>query len=148
MKNDTIVVKHSYEAPIAAVWQAITDPSQMKQWYFDMPEFRAEVGCEFSFISVSADLTKHLLCKVTEVIPGRKISYIWKYAGYEGESLVTFDLSELSGRTTLTITHTGISALPKKMHEHGIGFQAGWTQLTDISLRAFLEKSVSTNINQ
>ncbi len=33
-----------------AAWQAITDPEQMRQWYFPMlPDFKAEVGFSVEF---------------------------------------------------------------------------------------------------
>ena len=49
MKNEPVVVERMLDAPIERVWQAITDKDQMKQWYFDLPEFKPVVGTEFSF---------------------------------------------------------------------------------------------------
>lgn len=43
-KTSPLVVERSYDAPPEQIWQAITDPEQMKKWYFDLPGFRAEVG--------------------------------------------------------------------------------------------------------
>src|SRR5207253_1488269 len=45
-----VVIERTYNAPIAAVWQALTDVDQMRQWYFALKEFRPEVGFEFEFV--------------------------------------------------------------------------------------------------
>ena len=34
MKNETIIIERTFNAPVDAVWNAITDKDQMKQWYF------------------------------------------------------------------------------------------------------------------
>ena len=44
-----IIMERVYNTSIKKVWQAITDNNQMKQWYFDIAEFNAEVGFEFQF---------------------------------------------------------------------------------------------------
>lgn len=139
MQSDTVIIEHTYAAPISKVWTALTDPAQMKQWYFDVPDFRPEVGCEFDFHTASGEIKKHLLCRVTEVDPGRKISYTWKYAGHGGESHVTFALSELAGQTHLRITHVGLASLPLQLT--GIGFHAGWTYFAAEALPEFLMKN-------
>jgi uncharacterized protein YndB with AHSA1/START domain len=47
MENDPFVIERTYNAPIAKVWKALTDKNDMKQWYFDLSEFKPEVGFEF-----------------------------------------------------------------------------------------------------
>jgi len=51
MKDEPIVIERTFDAPVAKVWKAITDKDAMKQWYFDLPEFKAEVGFEFQFLA-------------------------------------------------------------------------------------------------
>ena len=34
MNPDPIIVEQTYSAPPASVWKAITNPEQMRQWYF------------------------------------------------------------------------------------------------------------------
>src|ERR1700738_4962904 len=87
------IIERVYEAPASNVWKAITQPELLKQWYFDVPEFKPEPGFEFSFEgSGSCERPNTHLCRVTEVIAGKKLSYTWRYEGYEGDSLVTFEL--------------------------------------------------------
>ena len=70
MNNEPFVIERTYEAPVERVWKAITDKDQMKQWYFDLADFKAEVGFEFTFEGGSEERTYLHLCKVTEVVPG------------------------------------------------------------------------------
>ena len=57
----------------------------MKEWYFDLEEFKAEPGFTFSFKGIGKEGESYLhLCEVKEVLPNRKLSYTWRYDGYEG----------------------------------------------------------------
>lgn len=49
MKNAPFVIEKIYTARVSKVWKAITDKEQMKQWYFDIANFKPEVGFEFQF---------------------------------------------------------------------------------------------------
>ena len=49
MNTPPLVVERVFNAPIEKVWKAITKKEEMKQWYFDLAEFKAEVGFEFRF---------------------------------------------------------------------------------------------------
>ena len=49
MKKQPIVLEQLVNAPIAIVWKAITDKDEMKNWYFDLAEFKAEIGFSFEF---------------------------------------------------------------------------------------------------
>ena len=49
MNANTIIVEELYQAPLEKVWNALTDKDQMKQWYFDIPDFRLEEGAVFNF---------------------------------------------------------------------------------------------------
>jgi len=73
-KSEPLIIERTFNAPVAKVWNAITDVDQMRQWYFDLKEFRAEVGFEFEFVVEHDGMTYHHLCKITEVIPQKKIA--------------------------------------------------------------------------
>ncbi|MEO6719532.1 MAG: SRPBCC domain-containing protein, partial [Ferruginibacter sp.] len=108
MENTPIVLERTFNAPAAKVWKAITDNTEMKKWYFDLEEFKAEPGFEFQFYG-GTDEHKYLhLCRVTEVEPGKKLTYSWKYDGYPGESFVTFEIFEEGDKTKLVLTHKGL----------------------------------------
>ena len=48
--SNAIVKEVLLDATPAKVWKAITDKDEMKQWYFDLKDFKAEVGFEFQFL--------------------------------------------------------------------------------------------------
>src|SRR5947209_19048116 len=102
--TDAVVVERTLNAPVAKVWKALTDVDQMRQWYFDLKEFRPEAGFEFEFVVEHEGNRYHHLCKITEVVAQKKIAYTWRYKGEPGDSLVTFELFPEDGKTRLTVT--------------------------------------------
>jgi uncharacterized protein YndB with AHSA1/START domain len=136
-----IIVERTYNAPASKVWKAITNRDDMKQWYFDIPEFKAEVGFEFQFEGGDGNKTYVHLCKITEVIPGKKLTYSWSYAGFTGTSYVTFEIFEEGNKTRVKLTHSGLENFPKDTPElDRKNFQAGWTEIIGTSLKEFVEK--------
>ena len=133
-----MVLERTYDAPVEKVWQALTDPEKMKQWYFDIAEFRPEVGFEFQFEGQNEGRVFLHLCKVTEVIKGKKLQYSWRYKGYEGLSYVTFELFPEGDRTRLKLTHEGLETFPDQPDFKRENFQAGWTALIGDLLPKFL----------
>src|SRR3979411_1122113 len=105
---EAVVVERIFNAPVARVWKALTDVDQMRIWYFDLKEFKPEVGFEFEFVVEHEGMKYHHLCKITEVIPQKKLAYTWRYKGYEGNSLVTIELFAEGGKTRRKPTHRGL----------------------------------------
>ncbi|MFK8843598.1 SRPBCC domain-containing protein, partial [Escherichia coli] len=67
------------------------------------------------------------LCEVTEVEPGRKLTYSWRYDGYEGISYVTFELFPQGEKTRLVLTHSGLETFPESNPDLArANFEAGW----------------------
>ena len=141
MENKPFTIERTYHAPIEKVWKAITDKNDMKQWYFDLKEFKPEVGFEFRFEGGPDDNTRYLhVCIITEVIIGQKISYSWRYDGYEGNSLVTFELFAEGDKTRLVLTHAGLETFPGNVSDFAKeNFVEGWTYFADTALKGFLE---------
>lgn len=139
MNHQPFVIERVFNAPIEKVWKAITDKDQMKQWYFDIPGFRAEVGCEFTFEGGTEENCYLHLCKVTEVIEGRKLTYSWRYDGHEGNSFVTFELFSEGEQTRLRLTHEGLETFPAIPDFAKENFVMGWTDLIGRLLKEFVE---------
>ena len=135
---EAVVIERTFNAPIARVWKALTDVEEMRQWYFDLKEFTPEVGFEFEFVVEHEGMKYHHLCKVTEVIPQKKIAYTWRYKGEPGDSLVTFELSADGNKTKLRLTHEGLETFPKTPAYARKNFEAGWTGIAT-ELEQFLE---------
>ncbi|GAA4466193.1 hypothetical protein GCM10023093_19880 [Nemorincola caseinilytica] len=139
MNTTPFVIERTLNSPIDTVWEAITDAEKMKHWYFDLPGFRAEVGYEFSFTGGTEEHQYLHLCRITEVVPGHKIAYTWRYDGYPGESLVTFELSEEGNGTRIKLTHSGLETFGTTnpdLARHN--FEAGWTDIIGRSLPTYL----------
>src|SRR5437763_7496005 len=136
---DAVVVERTLNAPVAKVWKALTDVDQMRQWYFDLKEFRSEVGFQFEFVVEHEGARYHHLCKITEIVPQKKIAYTWRYKGEPGDSLVTFELFPEGGKTRLKVTHTGIETFPKTPAYAWKKFEAGWTAIIGAELKQFVE---------
>lgn len=142
MKTDPIVVEQTFNAPIAAVWKAITDAEQMRQWFFEpMEDFEPEPGFETRF-NVHNEGQDYLhVWNITEVVPEKRIAYEWRYEGLPGNSIVIWELSEIPDGTKLVLTHEVHEPFPKDdpafSRESGL---AGWEYFIQQSLKAFLER--------
>ncbi|MCP6768786.1 SRPBCC domain-containing protein, partial [Klebsiella pneumoniae] len=86
---------------------------QMKKWYFDLASFKAEVGFEFMFTADDEHGQQFVhICKVTEVIPGKKLEYSWRFKGYTGISYVSFELFPSGDGMLLRLTHRDLETFP------------------------------------
>lgn len=143
-KTEPVIKEILLNAPVSKVWKAITDKNDMKEWLFDLlTKFRPEVGFEFQFKGKGKKGQNYLhLCKITEVIPDKKLSYSWKYDKYPGNSLVTFELFEEGKKTKLRLTHEGIESFgtdnPDFARE---SFNEGWTYFIGTAIKEFVEKN-------
>ncbi|MBL7994482.1 SRPBCC domain-containing protein [bacterium] len=142
MKNELFVIERTYSAPIERVWLAITKKEQMKKWYFDIAEFRAEIGFEFQFYGGPPEKQYLHLCKIIEVIEYKKLAYSWRYDGYEGNSIVAFELSEEGNSTHVKLSHANLETFPISNPDFAKeNFAAGWTDIIGRSLKEFVESS-------
>jgi len=139
--TEAVMIERTFNAPVARVWKALTDADEMRVWYFDLKEFKPEVGFEFEFTVEHEGTKYHHLCKITEVIPQKKIAYTWRYAGEEGNSLVTFELFTDGGKTRLKLTHDGLETFPKLPAYAKTNFEKGWTEIIGSSLKQYVEES-------
>jgi uncharacterized protein YndB with AHSA1/START domain len=113
----------------------------MSRWYFDMKNFKPEVGCEFQFIVEHEGNVHDHRCKITEVIPQKRIAYTWRFEGREGNSHVTFELFAEGGKTRLKLTHAGLETFAKTPSLARKNFVLGWTSLIGTELKQFVESN-------
>lgn len=138
---NTVTINQTLDASVEQVWNALTDASQMRQWYFDLPEFKAEEGYTFQFEGQGNTGEKYLhFCEVTQVKHQEVLEYSWTYEQIEGYSLVRFSLTQLSdNHTQLRLTHTGLDSFPKDNSDFAAeSFDKGWTALVTQSLVGYL----------
>jgi uncharacterized protein YndB with AHSA1/START domain len=141
MNSQPFEIEQVYGVPVSRVWDALTDNEQMKLWYFNIPEFKAVPGFEFTFVAgAEGDLQYKHICKVTEVVPKKKLSYSWRYEGYPGQSKVSFELFKEGDQTRLKLTHEGLESFASYGPAFSwSSFAAGWTHIMGNSLKGFLE---------
>lgn len=141
-KPQPYIIERTYNASVSKVWKAITDKDDMKHWYFDLAEFKAEPGFKFQFTAGGNDGIQYVhLCEIKEVVFEKKLSYTWCYEGLQGNSLVTFELFKEADHTRLKLTHEGLETFPQNSKDFAKeSFAAGWAHITGISLKNYLEK--------
>lgn len=141
MNNEPFVIERTYNVVADRVWQAITDKEKMKEWYFQLDEFKPEVGFEFRFYGGSEEKSYLHICRVMEVVPGKKLTHSWQYDGYPGESFVTWEIFDEGNKTGVKLTHTGLHTFPQGSKDFSReSFTAGWTYIVGKSLLEYLEK--------
>jgi uncharacterized protein YndB with AHSA1/START domain len=144
MKAEPVVVERTLQAPVAKVWKALTDPRQVKSWYFDIDTFKAEPGFEFTFYGGDAEKQWMHYCKVLEAVKEKKLSYTWSYHDeFPGiETVVTWELfPEDANSTRVRITHAGLEKFPQDSKNfRKESFVEGWTFILGTNLTDYVEK--------
>jgi uncharacterized protein YndB with AHSA1/START domain len=143
METGTIIqVERVFPVTSSVLWRALTDPIQMKQWYFDIHGFRAEEGFEDSFAGEGRTGKKFVHeCRILEVVRGRKLSHSWSYKDLKGYSEVSFELFPLGNNTKLVLTHKGIPSFSENGPDFALeSFTEGWNYIVNKSLQEYVEK--------
>jgi uncharacterized protein YndB with AHSA1/START domain len=143
--QDTIQAEVHIAAPPERVFQALTDPRQVLQWWgqkgmYHGTDWKAEVRpggqwrCEG--IHDSDGTPYHVGGEYVEVDPPRLVSYTW-VASWSGplKTFVRWDLEAASGGTLVRLRHSGFAEAPAAAQGHYEGWQRviAWMQ-------AFVEK--------
>jgi uncharacterized protein YndB with AHSA1/START domain len=136
-----VVVEKSIKANVERVWDAITDKEKMKKWFFNLSDFKPQVGFTFSFPGQGQKGEKYNhKCRITEVVPMKKLAYTWSYEGLPGESIVTIELTPDGNSTHVKLTHEGLASFPANQPDFDrSSFNKGWSHLIGKNLPVFLE---------
>jgi uncharacterized protein YndB with AHSA1/START domain len=113
----------------------------MRRWFFELAEFKAEPGFEFRFAVEHEGFNYDHHCKVMAAMPNKKLSFTWRYAGYEGSSLVTIELFAEGNQTRVKLTHEGLESFPAIPAFTRKNFMQGWRQLIGTSLKEYVENA-------
>lgn len=103
-------------APRERVWRAITETEQIRQWwgqYWNIPAL--EVGATVEFGEV--DDPMHATIAVLD--PPREFSLQWppQPQYHSIDMYTTFRLEEENGGTRVTVTETGLEAIPESIRQ-------------------------------
>jgi len=110
------------EAPVAKVWEHITDPKKIAGWL--MPnDFEPMVGKSFY---LDCDQHGKAWCVVKEIVPQEKLVYGFQSKITKVETLVAITLAKEGKGTRLTLIHSGWDALPPGEQNIAETFDGGW----------------------
>lgn len=139
--HDNVVVKQKVNAPVDRVWKALTEKNQMKEWYFDIPDFVAEPHTEFAFYGGSEEDRYHHHCEVLEVIPNKKLKHTWTYPEISKEkTLVKWELEADGDGTMVTLTHKGLENFDHLGKDFETkNFEEGWNSIVTQALKDYVE---------
>ena len=122
----TIIIDASPEV----IFNAITDPEELTQWFPDQAVFEPSIGGKVSFDFSEKKSGKEEGCEVQgtiiEFISNRKISYTWEHMNNSSEiskTVVTWELEKIKNDgTRVNLKHTG-----SKTNEIDKEHDEGWT---------------------
>ncbi|SEW07064.1 Uncharacterized conserved protein YndB, AHSA1/START domain [Chryseobacterium wanjuense] len=139
--SNPIIVEYKVNAPIERVWKALTDKTEMRSWYFDIPDFELETGKVFNFYEPGDEKKYHHQAEVVEIIPEQKLKHTWTYPEFSNEkTMVTWELQPQGNETLVKLTHDGIdnfSDLGENFSQNA--FTEGWNGIIGQSLKPYLE---------
>jgi uncharacterized protein YndB with AHSA1/START domain len=138
--NQPVVKEVLLDADVETVWKAITTKEELKEWCFDMEAFEPVEGFEFRFYGEKDGVKFLHLCKVVEVLPLKKIKWLWTYKDVPGDTYVTFELSPEGQKTRLKLTHEGLEQLPQDDNYAKENFVMGWNEIIGNLLPGWLAK--------
>jgi uncharacterized protein YndB with AHSA1/START domain len=125
--------KIEFEAPIAKVWEGLTDPKIVKQYFFGTDlKSDFKVGSRIAFSGEWDGKTYEDGGTILEIDPPKllKYSYWSSMAGTEDKpenyNDITYKLSEANGITTLIVVQEGV-----KNEEAAAHSEENWTMVFD-----------------
>lgn len=91
-------------APPAEVWEALTDPARLAEWFANEVELEAEPGGAGVFRWEGGEVRR---ASVEEVEPERRFAFRWSDEDAPGEEThVAFTLEEVPEGTRITVTES------------------------------------------
>jgi uncharacterized protein YndB with AHSA1/START domain len=123
-------------APPSVVWDVLTDPEKVAQWWATAADFEPRPGAEGRLVMTSraTSLPMTVLIRVVQVDPERRFSFRWDYPPRTQPlpataPLVEFTLVPAGAGTRLRLVESGIDDLDRPEAERDRYYQshvAGW----------------------
>ena len=123
MEKLSLTTKIDINAPAAEVWQGLTDPEIVKQYFFGTNvKSDWKEGSPITFSGEWEGKSYSDKGEIQEITPGKYVKYsYWSSMGGtedkpENYANVSYTLDENDGFTTLTVTQDNIKDLTSKEH--------------------------------
>jgi uncharacterized protein YndB with AHSA1/START domain len=138
---EPLIIERTMNAPVEAVWKALTDITTLKKWLPIFPDFKPEVGFETRFkLGPSEDRQYEHICQVTEAVEGQKLTYSWRYEGYPGDAYVTYDLVPEGQKTKIVLTYQITEPFPLDNPDFAPEMAAKGWEYTLNALQQYIEQ--------
>jgi glutathione S-transferase len=149
-EQDVITAEIQIAAPPERIFQALTDPAQLQQWFTNAEcpvkfwEFDARLDGAYRYTTAPGDVvvngTREFKCHghVTEFDPPKVLAYTW-FANWHDDhtarTVVRWELTPREDGTHVKVTHSGLANLPIARKD----YSGGWPGVVE-QLKKFFEK--------
>lgn len=142
--KDVILADIFVAAPPERVFEAISDPQQLRQWWGQNGMYRStkweadlRPGGKWLCQGVGTKSEEYQVRgEFLEIDPPRALVYTW-IASWSGPlaTTVRWELKSIDGGTQVNLRHSGFQALPEAAHDHA----QGWSRVL-VWLQGYAEK--------
>lgn len=141
-EEEPLVVERVFDVPAERVWQAITEPDEIGQWFMQIDDFEPKEDFEFTMTAEHNNKRYIHLCRVTEVVDGKKLTYSFRFRDAQGITYVTWELFREGNKTRLRLTHRGLERIAHAGPDYSRqNFVEGWTFFLENSLAGYLQRT-------
>lgn len=137
------------DAPIELVWQAVTDPTKLGEWYapgspWIIPELRVGAAVEFHHSPnrhhTATEVTV-LRATIISLDPPREFGLRWDpdVTYPEMVQITTFTLAEEDGGTRATISESGYEGIPREERQEWLDSISSGYGMSMENLKALVE---------
>lgn len=140
---EKVIAQSLIKASPEKIWRALTNADEMRNWYFDIPDFRLKLHHSFNFYEPGGENKYHHQCEILEIIPNAKFQHTWAFPKFSPKkSLVTWELHPTENGTNVILTHAGLENFADLGDELSVeNFKEGWEEIVKQSLKNYVEKS-------
>jgi uncharacterized protein YndB with AHSA1/START domain len=125
-----IVIKWFYPNPPGEVWECLTNPALLGEWFMKN-DFKPALGHKFRFIEKPKPAFKWdgiVYCEVVEFVPLKKLAYTWRSGPDENtvtmDTIVSWTLEPKENGTELILEHKGFTGA--KNYLVSFMLESGW----------------------
>ena len=135
--KDIIKKEHTFNHPIARVWEAISKEEEISTWFIKA-DFKAQLGYKYTFTASEENGCINITGEVKQADPYTLV-YTWVVQDTDTITTVKWELIDEGGKTKLILEHSGIAGYPGDsavaMFE---SFNGGWDDCVS-KLEKFLD---------
>ena len=137
---DIVKVEAVFDATKSQVWEALTNTEIMKVWYFDISNFKLDVGTEFSFYEGEKKEYLHE-GEILKVEQNKVLQHTWKHPQQsKGSSIVTWEIEEIEeNKVKVSLSHEGLESFADGGPTFApANYEMGWNAIVKTNLRNYL----------